>query len=41
MRTTVLENISDGVYFVDRHRRILYWNRGAERITGFSREEVL
>jgi diguanylate cyclase (GGDEF)-like protein/PAS domain S-box-containing protein len=41
MRTTVLDNLSDGVYFVDRHRRILYWNRGAEEITGFSREEVL
>lgn len=41
MRTTVLENISDGVYFVDQQRRILFWNRGAERITGFSREEVL
>ena len=41
MRTTVLENLSDGVYFVDRQRRILYWNRGAERITGFSKDEVL
>ena len=41
MRTTVLENLSDGVYFVDRQRRILYWNSGAERITGFTKEEVL
>ncbi len=41
IRTTVLDNLSDGVYFVDRQRRILYWNQGAERITGYSKEEVL
>lgn len=41
MRVAVLDNLSDGVYFVDRQRRILYWNRGAERITGFTAEEVL
>ena len=41
MRSAVLENLSDGVYFVDRQRRILYWNRGAELITGFAKEEVL
>ena len=41
MRTAVLENLSDGVYFVDRRRRILYWNNGAERITGFAKDEVL
>jgi diguanylate cyclase (GGDEF)-like protein/PAS domain S-box-containing protein len=37
----ILENVSDGVYFVDRDRRIVSWNRGAERITGFSRDEVV
>jgi diguanylate cyclase (GGDEF)-like protein/PAS domain S-box-containing protein len=41
MRLAVLENLSDGVYFVDRGRRILYWNKGAEQITGFSSREVL
>lgn len=41
MRVAVLENLSDGVYFVDRSRRILYWNKGAERITGFSAGEVV
>ncbi len=40
-RAAVLENLSDGVYFVDRERRILYWNKGAEQISGFGREEVL
>jgi diguanylate cyclase (GGDEF)-like protein/PAS domain S-box-containing protein len=38
---SILNNISDGVYFVDKNRRIVFWNRGAERITGFTAEEVL
>jgi diguanylate cyclase (GGDEF)-like protein/PAS domain S-box-containing protein len=29
------------VYFVDLDLRITYWNRGAERITGYSAEEVI
>jgi diguanylate cyclase (GGDEF)-like protein/PAS domain S-box-containing protein len=29
------------VYFVDRDRRLLFWNKGAEQLTGYSREEVL
>jgi diguanylate cyclase (GGDEF)-like protein/PAS domain S-box-containing protein len=37
----LLDEISDGVYFVTRDRRITYWNGGAERITGYSVEEVL
>jgi diguanylate cyclase (GGDEF)-like protein/PAS domain S-box-containing protein len=37
----LLDQISDGVYFVTRDRRITYWNGGAERITGFSAEEIL
>ena len=37
----VLENLYDGVYYVDPHRRITYWNRAAEKITGYSRQEVL
>ena len=37
----LLDQISDGVYFVNRDRRITYWNGGAERITGYSAEEVL
>ncbi len=31
---TVLENLPTGVYVVDRERRILFWNDGAEQITG-------
>ena len=37
----ILDQIDDGVYFVDREKRILLWNRSAERITGFPRSEVV
>jgi diguanylate cyclase (GGDEF)-like protein/PAS domain S-box-containing protein len=29
------------VYFTDRNRRIVFWNSGAERITGYLRQEVV
>lgn len=38
---TLLDNLYDGVYFVDLERRITYWNKGAEQITGFSCTEVV
>jgi diguanylate cyclase (GGDEF)-like protein/PAS domain S-box-containing protein len=37
----VLDNLYDGVYFVDRDRRIRYWNLGAERITGYPSAAVV
>jgi diguanylate cyclase (GGDEF)-like protein/PAS domain S-box-containing protein len=37
----IIENLYDGLYFVDRDRRITYWNKSAERITGYSADEVL
>jgi diguanylate cyclase (GGDEF)-like protein/PAS domain S-box-containing protein len=37
----ILETVADGVYIVDRDRRIVWWNRGAERLTGFSRGEIV
>lgn len=37
---TLIDNLNDGVYFVDRKRRIHYWSRGAERLTGYNRKEV-
>lgn len=37
----ILDSLYDGVYFVDRRRIITYWNAGAERISGYSRDEVL
>jgi len=33
--------IYDGVYVVDTNRRIVFWNKGAERITGYSADEVM
>ncbi|HPJ03332.1 MAG TPA: GGDEF domain-containing protein [Candidatus Limiplasma sp.] len=38
---SVFENLYEGVYYVDINRQILFWNAGAERITGFTRQEVL
>lgn len=37
----ILDNLEDGVYFVDPERRITVWNPAAERITGFAKEEIL
>lgn len=37
----ILENIYDGVYFVDTDRKITFWNKGAERITGYTASEVV
>src|SRR3990172_6045718 len=38
---TILENLYDGVYFVDCDRKILYWNKGAENISGYPSSEVI
>jgi len=37
----VLDSIADGVYFVDTERRITFWNKGAERLSGYTAQEVL
>jgi diguanylate cyclase (GGDEF)-like protein/PAS domain S-box-containing protein len=37
----LLDRMSDGVYFVDRNRRILYWNEGATQLTGYQADEVI
>ncbi len=37
----MLEYLYEGVYFVDNERTINYWNKGAEKITGYSSEEVI
>jgi diguanylate cyclase (GGDEF)-like protein/PAS domain S-box-containing protein len=38
---SLLDNFYDGVYFVDRERRITYWNSAAERITGYTAEDTV
>ena len=37
----LIDNLYDGVYFVDRQRVITYWNKGAERITGYKPEQTI
>ena len=37
----VLDNLYDGVYFLDRNRQIFFWNKGAERITGYRAADVM
>ena len=38
---SLIENIFDGLYLVDRNRCITYWNPVAERITGYRADEVV
>lgn len=37
----LLEAMAEGVYFVDTDRRITYWNKSAERLTGYAAKEVI
>ncbi len=37
----ILDNLYDGVYIVDRDRRIRYWNKAAEELTGYTSGELL
>jgi PAS domain-containing protein len=37
----LLDQVADGVYIVDADRRIVCWNEGAARQTGYPEEEVL
>ena len=37
----ILDAISDGVYVTTAQREIVFWSQGAERITGYSAEEVV
>jgi PAS domain S-box-containing protein len=37
----IIDNLYDGLYYVDLDRVIRYWNKGAERISGFTAREVV
>lgn len=37
----ILDNLFDAVYYVDINKRITYWNKAAERVTGFFKDEVI
>lgn len=38
---SIVDNIADGVYYVDLERRITYWNHGAERLTGYAAKDMI
>jgi diguanylate cyclase (GGDEF)-like protein/PAS domain S-box-containing protein len=38
---TVLESLQTGIYVVDANQKIVFWNEGAEKITGYLRQDVL
>ncbi len=37
----MLDNMYEGVYYVDKERTITVWNKSAERITGYTAQEVI
>jgi PAS domain S-box-containing protein len=37
----ILDSLNDGVYVCDRDRKIVYWSRSAERITGWASQDVI
>jgi diguanylate cyclase (GGDEF)-like protein/PAS domain S-box-containing protein len=37
----LIDNLYDGVYFVDRDRVITFWNKGAEDLTGYSTSDAM
>jgi PAS domain S-box-containing protein len=41
LSSVILDSLSDGVYVCDRNRRIVYWSKSAERITGWTSDDVV
>ncbi len=39
--TSLLDELFDGVYIIDRERKILFWNSGAETISGYNRSQMV
>ncbi|MGB9665185.1 MAG: PAS domain-containing protein, partial [Ignavibacteria bacterium] len=37
----LLDNVEDGIYSTDFNNRVIYWNKGAEKIYGYSSNEVI
>ncbi len=37
----LIDSLADGVYVTDTNRKIVFWNRAAERITGWSQADVV
>ncbi len=38
---SILNNLYDGVYIVNNNRKIIYWNKAAEDLTGYSRLDLM
>ncbi len=37
----IVDNLYDAVYFCDVERKIILWNKAAEKLTGYKKEEVI
>ncbi len=37
----ILDSVSEGLYVTGKDRKIIYWNKAAEKITGWTREDAL
>lgn len=37
----IIDHLSEGVYFVDRNYIITFWNKGAEKMTGYTAEQLI
>lgn len=37
----ILDHLNEGAYIIDKDRKITYWNKAAEDITGFKFKEVI
>ncbi len=37
----ILDSVADGIFTIDKRRRVTSFNRAAERITGFTRDEAI
>lgn len=38
---SIINHLPDGIYFVDNERKIHFWNKAAEKITGYSADEIV
>jgi len=41
LHKAIVDNMADGVYYVDTNRKITYWNHGAERISGYAAADIV
>jgi diguanylate cyclase (GGDEF)-like protein/PAS domain S-box-containing protein len=37
----LIDNVQDGVFFVNRERKITYWNEGAQQLSGYTASEAI